>query len=216
MMKASRWYLVRHGETDWNRESRIQGHADPPLNEAGRAQASAVAKRLAGVSFAAAYASDLGRVTETAAAIVRGQPLPVTELPELREKSFGEWEGLTFAAAEVRDPEPYRRIFRTVAYDEDAAPPGGESDLQMLRRMAAVADRLRGTHGGSDNNILVVGHGGSLCALIVALLGLPARAIWRFRLANCGVSLVTVFDDGAATLDLLNDTGNLHQPAGPS
>ena len=208
-MEASRWYLVRHGETDWNRESRIQGQADPPLNAAGREQARAVAERLAGVVFATAYASDLSRVTATAAAVVRGRELRVTELAELREKRFGEWEGLTFTEAEAHDPDRYRRIFRVATCDGETAPPGGESDMQMLRRMAGVAGRLRDTHGGRDENILVVGHGGSLCALIVALLGLPARAIWRFRLSNCGVSQVTVFDDGAATLDLFNDTGHL-------
>ena len=208
-MESSRWYLVRHGETDWNSESRIQGQADPPLNGAGREQARAVAERLAGVTFAAAYASDLGRVRETAAAVVRGRRLHVTELPELREKRFGEWEGLTFTEAEAHDPERYRRIFRAATYDGETAPPDGESDLQMLRRMAGVANRLRCAHAGRDENILVVGHGGSLCALIVALLGLPARAIWRFRLSNCGVSQVTVFDDGAATLDLFNDKGHL-------
>ena len=209
MMEASRWHLVRHGETAWNRESRFQGQADPPLNEIGRAQARAVAERLAGVSFAAAYASDLGRVTETAAAVARGRALRVTELAELREKSFGKWEGLNYREAEAQDPERYRRIFRVVTYDGATAPPGGESDLQMLRRVAGVADRLREAHCGRDGNVLIAGHGGSLCALIVALLGLPARAIWRFRLSNCGVSRVTVFDDGAATLDLFNDTGHL-------
>ena len=212
-MEASRWYLVRHGETAWNRESRFQGQADPPLNDAGRAQARAVAERLAGMSFAAAYASDLGRVTETAAAVVRGRDLRVTELAELREKRFGEWEGLTYLEAEARDPEWYRRIFRALTYDGETAPPGGESDMQMLRRVAGVADRLREAHGGRDENVLIAGHGGSLCALIVALLGLPARAIWRFRLSNCGVSQVTVFADGAATLDLFNDTGHLRSCA---
>ena len=212
-MGASRWYLVRHGETAWNRESRFQGQADPPLNDAGRAQARAVAQRLAGVSFAAAYASDLGRVTETAAAIARGRGLPVTGLAELREKRFGEWEGLNYREAEARDPERYRRIFRVLTYDGRTAPPGGESDLQLLRRVSGVARRLRGEHGGRDENVLIAGHGGSLCALIVSLLGLPARAIWRFRLSNCGLSQVTVFDDGAATLDLFNDTGHLRSCA---
>ncbi|MDE0445897.1 MAG: histidine phosphatase family protein [Spirochaetaceae bacterium] len=212
-MEASRWYLVRHGETAWNRESRFQGQADPPLNDAGRTQARAVAKRLAGVSFAAAYASDLGRVTQTAAAVARGRELRVTELAELREKGFGEWEGLTYREAEARDPEHYRRIFRAPTYDEDTAPPGGESDLQMLGRVSGVARRLRDEHGGRDENVLIVGHGGSLCALIVSLLGLPSRAIWRFRIANCGLAQVTVFDDGAATLDLFNDTGHLRSCA---
>jgi len=212
-MEASRWYLVRHGETGWNRESRFQGQADPPLNDAGRTQARAVAQRLAGFSFAAAYASDLCRVTETAAAVARGRELPVTELAELREKRFGEWEGLTYIEAEARDPERYHRIFRAPAYDGEIAPPGGESDLQMLRRVSEAAGRLRDAPGGRGKNVLIVGHGGSLCALIVTLLGLPARAIWRFRMSNCGLSQVTVFGDGAATLDLFNDTGHLRSCA---
>lgn len=213
MMQVSTWYLVRHGETDWNRERRFQGHADPPLNPAGREQARAVAARLAEVPFAVAYASDLGRASATAAVIVRGRELPVTELAELREKQFGAWEGITFLDAEERDPERYRRIFRAATYDGETAPPGGESDMQMLRRVTALAGRLRNAHAGGGENILIVAHGASLCALIVALLGLPAAAIWRFRLTNGGVSKVTVFDDGAATLDLFNDTGHLQSCA---
>ena len=205
----SKWYLVRHGQTDWNAEGRFQGQADPPLNAAGRAQAQALAARLTGVSFAAAYASDLRRVADTAAAVMQGRQPPVTTLAELREKQFGDWEGITFQEAEARDPERYRRIFRVASYDGVTAPPGGESDCQLLQRLAGVAERLRAVHGGAEENILVAGHGGSLCALIVSLLGLPAAAIWRFRLANGGLSVVTVFDDGAATLDLFNDTGHL-------
>ena len=80
--------------------------------------------------------------------------------------------------------------------------------MQMLQRVTALAGRLRGVHGGGEN-ILIVAHGASLCALVVALLGLPAAAIWRFRLTNGGVSKITVFNDGAAALDLFNDTGHL-------
>ena len=210
MMQASKWYLVRHGETDWNRERRFQGQADPPLNDAGRAQARAAAARLAELPFAAAYASDLRRASDTAAEIVRGREPRLTKLAELREKRFGDWEGLTVVDAEARDPERYRRIFRVATYDGTTAPPGGESDMQMLQRVTGLAERLCAAHAGSDRNILIVGHGGSLCALIVALLGLPAAAIWRFRLANAAVSQVTVFEDGAATLDLFSDTGHLH------
>ena len=103
MMEASRWHLVRHGETDWNREARFQGQADTPLNDIGRAQARAVAERLAGVSFAAAYASDLARVTETAAAVVRGRKLPVTELPNCARSASASGRASTTA-------KPRRRI----------------------------------------------------------------------------------------------------------
>ena len=99
-----RWFLVRHGETDWNAAGRAQGQSQVPLNAAGRAQARALAARLRPLRFTAAYASDLCRVTATAAAILHGRELPLVTLPALREKSFGEWEGMTFAEVETRYP----------------------------------------------------------------------------------------------------------------
>ena len=103
-----RWFLVRHGETDWNAAGRAQGQSQVPLNAAGRAQARALATRLRPLRFSAAYASDLRRVTETAAAILYGRDLPLVPSPALREKCFGEWEGMTFAELEARYPGTVR------------------------------------------------------------------------------------------------------------
>ena len=204
-----RWFLVRHGETDWNAAGRAQGQSPVPLNAAGQAQARALAARLRPVRLSAAYASDLRRVTETAAPILHGRDLPLVTLSALREKSFGEWEGLTFAEMEARYPERYAEWFSS---DGSFIPPGGESDRQLLQRVAAGVDRLRAAHGREPGNLLLVAHGGSLCAALVHLLELPAASMWRFRLDNGGLSAVTLYDDGGAALDLLNDTSHL-QPA---
>ena len=97
-----RWYLVRHGETSWNREGRIQGHADIPLSEAGRHQVERVAERLAGHDFSTVYSSDLARARDSALAIIGGRGVPVETESDLREFSYGEWEGLTIGDVESR------------------------------------------------------------------------------------------------------------------
>ena len=200
-----RWFLVRHGETAWNDEGRAQGQSDTPLNAKGRAQAELTATRLDPLEFESAYSSDLQRVAHTAEAILNARDMPFTKMKSLREKAFGEWEGLTFKEVERNHPSLFRRLF-----DEDVnfAPPGGESDTQLYARMKDTADELLKRHAESEGNILVVGHGGSLRGLIAALMGMPAEYMWRLRLSNCGITVVNTFDGGAA-LELLNDTSHL-------
>ena len=201
-----RWFLVRHGQTDWNKVGRAQGQSDPPLNQAGHEQAEAVAARLAPVAFEAAYSSDLRRAADTAAPVMRGRDTPMTYRRDLREKDFGEWEGMTFEEVRRRYPRMYERLF-----DEkpEFAPPGGESDVTLLSRVAGAVARIADRHDGNNGDILVVSHGGALRAMMVSMLGLSASAMWRLRLSNAGLSIVTVFDEGGTTLDLLNDTSHL-------
>lgn len=204
---SSRWVLVRHGETEWNNEGRAQGQADTPLNMRGQAQAELVGTRLAVVDFAAAYSSDSQRAVNTAAPIMRNRKITLNKMETLREKHFGDWEGMTFAEIEVAHPEMFRRLF-----DEDIyfSPENGESDMALYQRIQAVADQLLQAHAGDDNSsVLVVAHGGSLRALIACLLKMPAQYMWRLKLANCGITVVSVYDDGGVTLDLLNDTSHL-------
>lgn len=201
-----RWFLVRHGETEWNRVGRAQGQSDPPLNQEGREQAEAVAARLAPVSFEAAYSSDLRRAAETAAPVMGRRDTPIVYRRDLREKSFGEWEGMTYEELQLRYPAMLAELF-----DERPAfaPPGGESDLELFARAAGAAAGIVGRHAGTDGNILVVSHGGTLRAMMVSMLGLPVESMWRIRLSNAGLSIVTTFDEGGATIDLLNDTSHL-------
>lgn len=206
-----RWFLVRHGETAWNDEGRAQGQSDTPLNARGLAQAELTATRLSPLDFEAAYSSDLQRVARTAEAIMAGRDMSFTKMKSLREKAFGEWEGLTFEEVERSHPTMFRRLFDE---DVDFAPPGGESDNQLYDRMKSAADDLLTRHADSEGNILVVGHGGSLRGLITSLMDMPAEYMWRLRLSNCSITVINTFrdDDGGASgaaLELLNDTNHL-------
>ena len=201
-----RWFLVRHGQTEWNRVGRAQGHSDPPLNAEGHGQARAVADRLRQVEFAGAYTSDLSRAAGTAEAIMSGRDTPLIHRPDLREQNFGEWEGLTYEEVRSRYTGEYEEMLNK---NPAFVPPGGESDTDLLGRMAGTAARIAQRHAGVGGNILVVTHGGAIRAMIVSLLKAPADSLWQIRLSNAGLSIVTTFDEGGATIDLLNDTSHL-------
>ena len=205
-MTYSRWILVRHGQTEWNNEERAQGHMDIPLNARGLAQAALAGGRLAPVHFDAAYCSDLSRVVATAEQIMQGRDIPLNKLKKLREKSFGDLEGITFKELRERHPDVYKKIFQENIH---FAPPGGESDLEVHNRVKEVADELLAQHANSGGNILVVAHGGSLRALIVSLMDMRTEYMWRFHMNNCGISVVRVMDNGRAILDLHNDINHM-------
>lgn len=201
-----RLFLVRHGETTWNVEGRAQGHSDTPLSEKGRHQVERVAARLAPVPFAAAYSSDLSRALETAQGLMKGRSTQVHAEPDLRELSYGEWEGMTYQEVQARYPSLYAQLMSS---DVTFAPPGGESVAGLVQRVQALQERLRSTHRDGENT-LVVGHGGSLRALLVSLLELPVDSFWRFQLDSGSLSIVGLHQEGT-TLDLLNDIGHLEE-----
>ena len=159
-------YIVRHGETVWNREGRIQGHTDVGLSERGLEQARLLAQRLKSVPLDAAYASDLCRASDTAAAILEGRDVPLYPTPRLREYHKGAFEGLTEAELRARYPAEYPGY---IAKDLDYAPEGGESTRGVSARMTAAVNEIKERHLG--DNVLVVGHGGSLRAAMMVLLG---------------------------------------------
>jgi probable phosphoglycerate mutase len=158
--------LARHGETDWNREGRFQGWADPPLNDAGRAQAQALAGRLRETPFDAVYSSDLRRAHETASIVAAPHGVPVRTDPALREIDVGSWSGLTRTQIEERFPG--------AKYHD------GETREQHLARVLETVERIARAHSGG--RILVVSHGGSLRVLRRHCLGEPVHT-----LENCGV-----------------------------
>lgn len=199
------WYLVRHGETEWNRTRRIQGQADVPLNQHGQTQASLLGRRLSDTEFSAVYASDLSRAMTTAR-LAEGKSGPeIAPVPELREIAYGAWEGLTFAEAEARDPEGFAE--RMVRQNDRYTPPGGENVHQLVDRVRRFHDRVRERHASSEN-VLVVGHSGSMLAFLICLLDIPNEFLLRFRMNPAGLSIVRTFDD-AAVLELWNDTSHL-------
>src|SRR5216110_3179592 len=166
--------LARHGETDWNRDRRWQGHADRPLTDRGRAQSAALAERLADIALDAFYASDLQRARETAAVVAAKQGLEVIELRDLREVDVGSWEGLTREEAEASFPDGYRRwLAGGTGWDD------GETYEQMSARVIAAVERIAAAHKGG--RVLVVSHGGPIRAIHAAALGLAVDAYRRIR-----------------------------------
>ncbi len=191
------WYLVRHGETDWNLTGRIQGQSDVSLNVTGRRQVSHLAKRLEDVRIDAIYSSDLARTHETAQIIAAGREIAIVTDPDLREFSFGEWEGLTDAEIEARQLGALSE--RISAGNEAFAAPGGENTWQVLERVRRFCTRTAQRHDPSDD-ILVVAHGGSLRALVVCLLDLADTDVWRFRAHCAGLGIVRSHSDGRVLL----------------
>ncbi|MCY4528488.1 MAG: histidine phosphatase family protein [Chloroflexi bacterium] len=200
------WYLVRHGETEWNRNGRIQGHSDVPLNESGRRQAKMLAKRLANCSISATYASDLSRATETARAIVGDTDMPVFTDPDLREFSYGEWEGLTLK--EVEDQFPLELAERTGQGNNTFAAPGGEDTGHVLDRVRRFSAEAEKRHDPADN-VLIVAHGGSIRALFVCLLGLTDDRFWSTQVDCASLSVISNQPNGRV-LELWNENGHLN------
>ncbi len=159
--------LARHGETDWNRDGRFQGWADPPLNARGRAQAEALADQLRHTPFDAVFSSDLRRARETAEIVAAPHEVPVVTDQGLREIDVGSWSGLTRSEIEERFP--------------GADHHDGETREEHLARVLATVERIARAWLG--RRILIVSHGGSLRALRRHCVGEAAT----HPLPNCGV-----------------------------
>ena len=153
-MEVTRLIAVRHGETAWNVDTRIQGHIDIPLNEIGRWQATRVAQALAEEPIAAVYASDLQRAFATAQAIAGAQVEPPEVIADsrLRERAFGSFEGRTFAEIESETPAD---ALRWRQRDPEFSPGGGESLMQFRARITEAAADLAARHPGEARSPLV-------------------------------------------------------------
>jgi probable phosphoglycerate mutase len=149
--------LARHGETDWNREGRFQGWADPPLNATGRAQAVDLSVALMADELAAVYSSPLRRAYETAEIVAASRDLEPVSVDALREVDVGSWSGLTREEIEQRFPEQYARWL-----DYDQGWEDGETYEQMAERIVAALLELAALHDGE--RILAVTHGGPMRA----------------------------------------------------
>ncbi|MBX3611157.1 MAG: histidine phosphatase family protein [Hydrogenophaga sp.] len=192
-MQVTRILAVRHGETTWNRDTRIQGHTDIDLNDHGRWQASRLGQALRDESVAAIYSSDLRRARDTAQAVADHHSLPVHAEIGLRERGFGRFEGHTWDELELRYPA------ETLAWRKrmpDFAPPGGETLLQLRERVVATVIGLAERHLGEQ--ILVVAHGGVLDVLYRAATRLELQAPRTWQLANTGVNRLLWSPEGLA------------------
>lgn len=174
--------LARHGETDWNRDGRIQGHLDPPLNERGRTQSRELADRLATENLDAVYASDLRRAIETAEIVAERKRLPVLVDPDLREGDMGSWSGLTATEIQERFPDQWHeRITGGQGHD-------GETREALFKRVIASFGRIAAAHPGG--HVLVVCHGGVMRSTLRHLDADVAPAL----VGNCEISRIAVED----------------------
>ena len=172
--------LARHGETDWNAELRVQGQADPSLNDRGRDQAHALAASLAAEDIDAMYSSDLARARETAEIVGGGLSLEVHLDPRLREFDTGNWTGLTRDEIRTRFPDDDRH--------------DGETRDELVTRVGAALEDICERH--PDDRVLVVTHGGPLRAVLTHC-GIDGVA----RIENCHVVRVEVVDGGLRGVD---------------
>ena len=183
-MYATRIIAVRHGETAWNVDTRIQGQLDIPLNEKGRWQAQRLARALAASEpMAALYTSDLYRAWDTAQSIASASGLVLVTEPGLRERAFGQFEGKTFVEREESWPQ---ETLRWRQRDPDWAPAGGESLATVRDRVTEVVHRLAAQHMGQQ--IVLVTHGGVLDAMYRAAAGLDIRAPRTWQLGNASIN----------------------------
>ena len=190
-------HLARHGETDWNRELRWQGHADPPLNALGRQQARALAASLAGLPIAAVYSSDLLRASETAEIVAGRLEVPLHLDAGLRELDVGSWQGQTLAELEARHAEAVARWEGSGEHGWE----GGERHEEMATRVLEAIRSIAAGHVGEE--VLVVSHGGPMRALKAFAAGLDYPGDRRSvpYTANCEVSAIAVEDGTIRGLD---------------
>eukprot|EP00730_Choanoeca_flexa_P003223 TRINITY_DN11332_c0_g1_i1.p1 TRINITY_DN11332_c0_g1~~TRINITY_DN11332_c0_g1_i1.p1 ORF type:complete len:213 (+),score=2.30 TRINITY_DN11332_c0_g1_i1:95-733(+) len=197
--------LVRHGETDWNLEHRLQGHTDIPLNERGLKQAKAAGSGLVDTHFDATYASDLSRAFDTAVTICQagGHPMPISD-ERLRERSLGVCE------THVRGkPVPDHLGLWSHLKDPDYVIPDGESLRQFSKRVIERMQEIARQHPGQS--VLVVAHGGVLTVLLHHILGIPLGHSRHFAITNASINKVSWDPVHGWFLELWNDTRHLEK-----
>jgi probable phosphoglycerate mutase len=202
---VTRICIIRHGETDWNVEKRIQGHTDIPLNAVGRAQALAMAFNAAHQRFNAIYSSDLMRATQTAQALAQREDQEVKRLPQLRERHYGVFQGITADEGAARYPAAYAHYMaRDLDYDFET----GESLRRFAERVADAIDWLLRHHSGQT--IAAVSHSGLLDVVYRRATGRPLHTPRDFKVPNCGLNWFH-FDGQGWHLESWADRHYLHE-----
>ncbi len=199
-------YFVRHGETDWNLQGRVQGHTDIPLNATGISQASHLGQLLASISFSAAFSSDLTRARQTAELILKPRSLPIRESSALRERSAGKLEGQSTHQLEqsirpffLTEQALIKEFYLSTAWHAEL-----ETTQSVFQRVVNFLLPYMDHHHGTS--ILVVSHGGVLRSLLDHLLFMPGQ---RWAVINCGFIKVRIEQQ---KLHLLNCHGVTQRP----
>jgi broad specificity phosphatase PhoE len=201
--------LIRHGQTEWNRLGRAQGHTDTPLDDEGLRQARLLADSLVGHSVATVWTSDLARALTTAEHVQRSVGGELVATPLLRERSFGTAEGSMYG--ELRQAADAAARAEGVTPEAFRVAPGAESEIDVWQRIVPWADEVVRT----DASIAVVSHGGTCGLLLARWLGGDFTMARRFRFGNTAVTEFEVFPLRGPVLLRYNDTRHLDQPSAP-
>jgi 2,3-bisphosphoglycerate-dependent phosphoglycerate mutase len=197
-----RLYLIRHGQTSWNVDKRAQGHTDIPLDATGEIQAERLAQAMAGIKIERLLTSDLQRAHQTAEAISKVKNIPLEVSGDLRERSFGDWEGNPYAEIGIK--------FQFIADMEgksrdEVIPPNGESFADVWARLAGIYDSVV-AHGVSTG---IVCHGGTASILMAMFLGGGVEIASAFRFSNASINELEPRPGGAFRLVRYNDVAHL-------
>lgn len=197
-------YLIRHGETDANRTFQFQGHIDNPLNSKGLRQAAALGKYYENIELDAVYSSSMQRARQTATPLAQFHGVDLQPLDELKEVSFGDWEGLSYDEIKAKWGDQLELFFKQPA---QCRMPGGESFDDVAKRVQATYNMI--IEANSGKNIAIVSHGGVVRVQLCLLLGLDINKLWMFGVHNASTTCIGRWQD-RFTIEYVNDTHYLH------
>lgn len=199
----SRLVLVRHGESTWNHERRIQGQLDPPLSDRGHDQAHELAERLAGTGISAVYSSDLSRTRQTAEPLTELIGLEPQMLPSLREVALGAWEGKTREQLVAEYPAEWERWSASPSWD---VVPGGEGTGPFRARVEEVIGSLLERPAAGD--VVVITHGGVIQVALAMVVGQSLHGLFPYLIDNGSISVLQRSGE-RTVITAVNDTCHL-------
>lgn len=183
-------YLIRHGETDWNKENRLQGQVDIPLNAYGIQLAEATAEALREIPFDAAFCSPFARARKTAEIIAGDRKIPITADPRLKEIGFGEREGERIEGISQNPDDPIYNFLKRP--DRYIPTRGGESLQQLYARSHSFMEEVITPLEHRYDTVLIVAHSALIRSIVNPLAGYPLSDFWAIRMKNCNVSTVSL------------------------
>ena len=204
MMKL---FLIRHGQTDWNRLGKYQGQADVPLSKEGLRQAEQLAQHFPADALDIIYTSDLQRAWKTAERLAERFSSPMKADKALRELNFGDWEGLTYQEIAAKWPQEVAHLFGA---PEKLNIPGGETFPALQQRAMEKIHEIRAENEGKT--VAVVAHGAIIKAILTGLLHMPIHYVWTLRQDNTAVNILR-FDEDFMSVELLNGSAHLDRPS---
>lgn len=197
-------FLIRHGETEWNKIGKLQGSSDIKLLPEGIQQAHLLAEHAPFHNVDAIYSSDLERAVKTAEILAAKFNLPVIKERGLRETSFGEWEGRFLSDLAKENPKGFEKFFTR---PDKVQPPNGETFLQSQARIMNALDEIIADNDGKS--VIVVSHGAAIRLILCAALVIPIRKMWAIGQYNMALN-VLIFAEGNFSVELMNSTMHLY------